>query len=74
MEAEVIVLAHSCCELFPVVDMAKYLSGVVGMPIGDTTMNVSIHQYNAGALVFLDTLPLQLTPCRNYYAYETIQF
>ena len=43
MKAEVIVLAHSCCELYPVVDMAQDLSGGVGMPIGDTTMNVSIH-------------------------------
>ena len=43
MEVEVIVLVHSCCELFPVVDMAKDLIGAVGMPIGDTTMNVSIH-------------------------------
>ena len=43
MEAEVIVLAHSCRELFLVVDMDKYLSGAVGIPIVDTTMNVSIH-------------------------------
>ena len=74
METEVIVLAHSCHEFFPVFYMAKDLIGAVGMPIGDTTMNVSIHQYNAGALVFLDTLPLQLTPCRNYYASKTIYF
>ena len=58
MEAEVIVLAHSCHNFFPVVDMAKDLSGSVGMPIGDTTMNFSIHYFNAGTLVFLDTLPL----------------
>ena len=74
MEAEVVVLAHSCRELFPVVDVAIDLSAYVGMLIGDTTMNVSIHQYNAGALVLFDTLPLQLTPCRNYFAYKTIQF
>ena len=43
MEAEVIVLAHSCHELFAVVDIAKYISGDVGLPIGYTTMNVSIH-------------------------------
>ena len=60
MEAEVIVLAHSCRELFPVVDMAKDLSGAVGLLIGYTTMNVFITYYNAGALVLLDTLPLQL--------------
>ena len=43
MEVEVIVLAHSCRELFPVVDIAKDLSGDVRLPIGYTTMNVSIH-------------------------------
>ena len=38
MEAEVIVLAHSCREFFPVVDMAKGLSGAVVLPIGYTTI------------------------------------
>ena len=67
-------LAHSCREFFPVVDMAKDFSGAVVLPIGYTTMNVSIHYYNAGVLVLLDTLPLQLTPCRNYYPSKTIYF
>ena len=40
MEAEVIVLSHSCRELFPVVDIAKDLSGDVRLPIGYTNMNV----------------------------------
>ena len=40
MEAEVIVLAHSCREFFPVFDMAKYLSGAVRLPIEYTTMNI----------------------------------
>ena len=38
MEAEVIVLAHSCREFSPVVDMAKDLSGAVVLPIGYTTI------------------------------------
>ena len=38
MENEIIVLAHSCHELFPVVDMAKYLSGDVVLLIRDTTI------------------------------------
>ena len=72
MEAEVIVLDNSCREYFPIVDMANDLSGASGLPIGNTTMNVSIHWYNSGVLFLLDTLPLQLTPCRNYYASKTI--
>ena len=39
MEAEVIVLDHSCREFFPVVDMAKDLSGSVRMPIGYTNIS-----------------------------------
>ena len=48
MEAEVIVLAHSCREFFPVVDMAKDLSGAVVLPIGDTTIpfiNIILERY-----------------------------
>ena len=74
MEAEAIAMAHSRREFFPIVDMAKNLSGAVGLLIGDITMNVSIHEDNAGALVFADNLPPQLTPCSNYYASKTIWF
>ena len=42
MEAEVIVLAHSFREFFPVVDMAKDLSWAVRLTIWGTIMNVSI--------------------------------
>ena len=48
METEVIVLAHSCHELFPVVYMAKYLTGAAVMPIGDTTIqfvNIMLARY-----------------------------
>ena len=48
MEAEIISLAHSCRELLPILDMAMESSDAVGLPIQETTMNVSIHEDNAG--------------------------
>ena len=43
MESEINALAHSCRELFPIIDIKKSLGQAVGLPIGDTTINVSIH-------------------------------
>ena len=44
------------------------------MPIGDTTMNVSIHEDNSGSLVLAKTFPPQFTPRSKYYASKTIWF
>ena len=74
MEAEIIALAHSCRELFPIIDMTNSLGEAIGLPIRDTTMNVSIHEDNAGALVLARTLPPQFTPRRKFYAANTIWF
>ena len=52
MESEIISLAHSCRELSPIIDITITLGQAVGMPIGDTTMDVSIHKYNSGALIW----------------------
>jgi hypothetical protein len=71
MEAEIIALAHSCKELLPLV---AFLGQAVGLPVGDATMNVSIHEDNAGALVLAKTLPPQFTPRSKYYAAKTIWF
>ena len=63
MEAEINALAHSCKELFPIIDLVSELGKVVGLPAEDlTTMHVSIHEDNAGALVLADILPPQFTP------------
>ena len=42
-------------------DIAASLSKAVVLPIGDTTMNVSIHEDNSGALVLAGTIPPQFT-------------
>ena len=51
MESEINALAHSCRELFPIIDITKSLGQAVGLPIGDTTINVSIHEDNVGELI-----------------------
>ena len=43
MEAEIATLAHSCRELFPVIDMVSALGPAVGIHVGYTTTRVSIH-------------------------------
>lgn len=74
MEAEIIALAHSCRELFPIMDMLKSLCGVLKLGDPTTAMHVSIHEDNAGALVLAETLPPQFTPRSKHYAIKTIWF
>ena len=74
VEAEIVALAHSCRELFPIIDMVAELGPVVGLEVGLTTMNVSIHEDNAGALILAQTLPPQFTPRSKHYAIKTIWF
>ena len=68
MEAEIISLSHSCRVLFLICDMTQALGNAVGLPIRETTIKVSIHEDNAGALVLAQTLPRQFTPQSKYYA------
>jgi hypothetical protein len=74
MEAEIIALSACCRELFPIIDMVGSVTKSVNLPIGKTTMNVSIHEDNSGALVLAKTLPPQFTPRSKYYAIKTIWF
>ena len=72
MEAEVVAFTHSCRESFPVVEMVAELGPALGIPAGDTTMKVSIHEDNAGALILAQTLPPQFTPRSKHYAIKTV--
>ena len=74
MEAEIVALAHSCRELFPIMDMVSSIGPVVGLEVGDTSMNVSIHEDNTGALILAETLPPQYTPRSKHYAIKTVWF
>jgi hypothetical protein len=66
MEAIIIALAACCRWLFPIMDMVSSVTNSVKFPIGQTTMNVSVHEDNSG-LVLAKTLPPQFTPQRKYY-------
>ena len=72
MEAKIVALVHSCRELFPVMDMVGSLGPALGIPAGDTTMKVSFHEDNAGALILAQTLPPQHTPQSKHYTIKTI--
>ena len=52
----------------------KYLAKSVELTILETIINVSIHEYNYGALILEKTLQPQLTIWSNNYATNTIWF
>ena len=74
MEAKIVVLAHSCRELFPIMDMVESMSKVFGLSNPKTSIQVSIHEDNAGALVLAETLPPQFTRRSKHYHTKTICF
>ena len=73
MQAEVNALAHSCRELFPIMDLVEEVGAIVGLPTEDlTSMHVSIHEDNAGALALAQAKPPQFTASSKYYAIKTV--
>ncbi len=74
MEAEIIALSACCRELVPIIDMVHSMAEATNLPVGDTTMNVSIHEDNSGALVLAQTLPPQFAPQSKYYAIKQFGF
>ena len=74
MEEEIIAMAHCCRELFPIINIATSLGMAGSMPMGDTTMNVSVREDNTGALVLAITFPPQFTLCSKYYSTKNIWF
>ncbi len=54
--------------------MVESVTCQVNLPIGETTMKLSVHEDNSDALVLVKTLPLQFTPRSKYYAIKTIWF
>ena len=74
MQAEIIALAHSCRELFPVMDMVHSLGPAVGLEVEQTSMHVSIHEDNSGALILADMIPPEYTPRSKWYHTKTIWF
>ena len=74
MEVEVIALLACCRDLFPIINMVESVTRQVNLPTEETTMKLSVHEDNSGALVLVKTLPPQFTPQSKYYAIKTIWF
>ncbi len=75
MEAEIIVLAHCCQELFPLMDIVSEVGNVVGLVTKDMIlMHLLIHKDNAGILFLAETITPQLTPSSKYYAIKMVWF
>ena len=56
-------------------DMVSEIGQVVGLPTDDkTTMHVSVHKDNAGALILAQTLPQKFNPRSKYHAIKTVWF
>ncbi len=64
MKTEIIVLAYSCCNLFPIMHGVSIMVEAIGLPVGHTIIQVLIHKDNAGALDLAKTLPPQFTSQR----------
>jgi hypothetical protein len=54
--------------------MVESLTAAVNLRIGETTMKLSVHEDNLGALVLEKTLPPQFTPRSKYYTIKMILF
>jgi hypothetical protein len=72
MEAKIIALTCLLQRATSIIDMVCLMAKATNLPIGNTTMNVSINGVNLGALVLAKTLPPQFTPQSKYYAIKTI--
>ncbi len=67
-------ISHCARELIPIMQMVEFLGPAVGLPVDCSSMHVSIHEDNGGALILADTLPLQYTPRSKHYHIKTIWF
>ena len=80
MEAEIIALGSCCCELLPNISLVVDIGVAVGIKKPDdndsdsSTMHVTIHEDNSGALILATTPPPQFTPRSKHYAIKTIWF
>ena len=74
MESETFFLDHCCIELFPIVNITPSLVKAVGLPVGVSSMKLSVHENNSGALILARTLPPKFTPRTKYYATKMIFF
>ena len=60
--------------IFPIIDVETSLGKTVGLPMGNTMMNVCVHKENAYDLILDRPFSPQFTPRSKYYATKTIWF
>jgi hypothetical protein len=80
MEGEIIALGICSRELLPIIALIDEIGIAVGIKKpdddhpGSSTMHITIHEDNSGALILATTPPSQFTPCSKHYAIKTIWF
>ena len=74
MEAEITALAHCCKELFPIMELAQWLSDYFGLEPPVTSMNVTVHEDNSSALIFGNTVPPDYLPRSKFFHLEYVWF
>ncbi len=80
MEAEIIALGSCCRKLLPIIAFVDEIGVAIGYkkPNDDdhssSSMHITIHEDNSGALILATTPPPQFTPRSKHYAIKTIWF
>ncbi len=79
MEAKIITLGSCCCDLLPKIGLVDEIGIAVGMKdpndnSASSTMHVTIHEDNSGALILATTPPPQFIPQSKHYTMKTIWF
>ena len=80
MEAVIIALGSCCRELLPIIALVDEIGIAIGIKKPDdndsssSTMHVTIHEDNLGALILATTPSPQFTPRSKHYAITTIWF
>ena len=67
-------MARCCRDFFIIVDVPILFSEAIGLIIGYTTLNMSIHVHSDVALILAENLPPQFNPQRTHYASKNILF
>ncbi len=67
VKADIVDLAHSCYKLFIIMDGANIMGIAIGLPVGNATIQILIHEDYAGALVQTETLSPQFPSQSKHY-------
>ena len=67
MKSEIISLAHCCQHQFPKIDFTQSIGKKVGLLLWFTSMKVSTHNDNSGAIFLGRIFPPKCTPRSKYY-------